>query len=129
MDASVVAAMAKWPNVPDCRGWLSLDRRGQWRLQGSVVRHAGLAEFGENLPGGLAHPALGAIALDRAADALGGREADAHEGIVVAARTRLNDDGPLRGRGGLGAGEKLAALLQSLDQGGGVRHPDTPGRT
>jgi len=45
MDASVIAAMAKWPNVPDCRGWLSLDRRGQWRLQGSVVRHAGLAEF------------------------------------------------------------------------------------
>lgn len=45
MDPSVVAAMAKWPNVPDCRGWLSLDRRGQWRLQDSPVRHAGLAEF------------------------------------------------------------------------------------
>ncbi len=45
MDNSVIAAMAKWPNVPDCRGWLSLDRRGQWRLQGSPVRHAGLAEF------------------------------------------------------------------------------------
>ena len=45
MDASVIAAIAKWPNVPDCRGWLSLDRRGQWRLQGSPVRHAGLAEF------------------------------------------------------------------------------------
>ena len=45
MDPSVIAAMAKWPNVPDCRGWLSLDRRGQWRLQGSPVRHAGLADF------------------------------------------------------------------------------------
>ena len=45
MDDTVIAAMAKWPNVPDCRGWLSLDRRGQWRLQGSPVRHAGLAEF------------------------------------------------------------------------------------
>lgn len=45
MDPSVIAAMAKWPNVPDCRGWLSLDRRGQWRLQGSPVAHAGLAEF------------------------------------------------------------------------------------
>lgn len=45
MDPSVVAAMAKWPNVPDCSGWLSLDRRGQWRLQGSPVAHAGLAEF------------------------------------------------------------------------------------
>ncbi len=45
MDPSVIAAMAKWPDVPDCRGWLSLDRRGQWRLQGSPVVHAGLAEF------------------------------------------------------------------------------------
>lgn len=45
MDASVIAAMAKWPNVPDCRDWLSLDRRGQWRLQGSPVRHEGLAAF------------------------------------------------------------------------------------
>jgi len=45
MDPSVAAAMAKWPNVPDCHGWLSLDRRGQWRLQGSPVRHAGLADF------------------------------------------------------------------------------------
>lgn len=45
MDSAVIAAMAKWPNVPDCHGWLSLDRRGQWRLQGSPVVHAGLAEF------------------------------------------------------------------------------------
>ncbi len=52
MDPSVIAAMSKWPNVPDCRGWLSLDRRGQWRLQGSPVRHAGLAEFiGRNYEG------------------------------------------------------------------------------
>lgn len=45
MDPSVIAAMAKWPDVPDCRGWLSLDRRGQWRLQGSPVAHAALAGF------------------------------------------------------------------------------------
>lgn len=45
MDPSVVAAMAKWPNVPDCHGWLSLDRRGRWRLQGKPVSHTGLAEF------------------------------------------------------------------------------------
>lgn len=45
MDASVLAAMAKWPNVPDCHGWLSLDRRGTWRLQGNPVAHAGLSEF------------------------------------------------------------------------------------
>jgi hypothetical protein len=45
MDPSVIAAMAKWPDVPDCHGWLSLDRRGRWRLQGKPVSHAGLAEF------------------------------------------------------------------------------------
>ena len=35
----------KWPNVPACFGWLSLDRRGNWRLQGERVTHAGLIEF------------------------------------------------------------------------------------
>lgn len=39
------AANVKWPNVPACYGWLSLDRRGNWRLKGEVVRHAGLAAF------------------------------------------------------------------------------------
>lgn len=34
--------MAKWPNVPACYGWLSLDRRGRWRLQGKPVTHPGL---------------------------------------------------------------------------------------
>ncbi len=32
MDEMVRAALAKWPNVPDCYGWLALDQRGQWRL-------------------------------------------------------------------------------------------------
>lgn len=36
------AALAKWPNVPACYGWLSLDCRGTWRLQGEPVSHAGL---------------------------------------------------------------------------------------
>ena len=35
----------KWPNVPACFGWLSLDRRGNWRLQGERVTHAGLIEL------------------------------------------------------------------------------------
>ncbi len=37
--------MAKWPNVPACYGWLSLDRRGGWRFQGERVTHAGLTAF------------------------------------------------------------------------------------
>ncbi|HEX5393673.1 MAG TPA: DUF2946 family protein [Rhodocyclaceae bacterium] len=45
MDSAVQAALAKWPNVPACYGWLSLDRRGQWRLQSDPVRHAGLIAF------------------------------------------------------------------------------------
>ena len=36
-----LSAIAKWPNVPACYDWLSLDRRGDWRLQGERVTHQG----------------------------------------------------------------------------------------
>lgn len=36
---------SRWPNVPACYGWLSLDRRGNWCLQGERVTHPGLAAF------------------------------------------------------------------------------------
>ena len=39
------SAIAKWPNVPACYEWLSLDRRGHWRLQGQPVTHRGLIDF------------------------------------------------------------------------------------
>lgn len=45
MDEAVLRSLVRWPNVPACYGWLSLDRGGSWRLQGEVVRHRGLAEF------------------------------------------------------------------------------------
>ncbi len=32
MDDLVKQALAKWPNVPDCTGWLLLDARGRWRV-------------------------------------------------------------------------------------------------
>lgn len=40
MDAQVIAAMARWPNVPAVYGWLSLTESGQWRLhpQGDAIR-------------------------------------------------------------------------------------------
>ena len=38
-------AGAKWPDVPACYDWLSLDRRGDWRLQGERVTHRGLIDF------------------------------------------------------------------------------------
>ena len=39
------SAIARWPNVPACYEWLSLDRRGDWRLQGERIMHRGLIEF------------------------------------------------------------------------------------
>ena len=40
-----LSAIAKWPNVPACYDWLSLDRRGCWRLQGERITHGGLIAF------------------------------------------------------------------------------------
>lgn len=63
MDDIVKQAMAKWPNVPACYGWLGLDARGNWYMRddaaqaagafasgragakGSVLRHDKLIEF------------------------------------------------------------------------------------
>ena len=39
MDVRVLRAMAKWPNVPAVYGWVTLDRRGRWRLDGGLVRN------------------------------------------------------------------------------------------
>ena len=41
MDEIVKAAMAKWPHVPDCRGWLGLDARGDWYLRDDACQAAG----------------------------------------------------------------------------------------
>ena len=43
MDEIVKQAMAKWPRVPHCYGWLALDRRGAWRMRDERVQHLGLA--------------------------------------------------------------------------------------
>lgn len=59
MDDIVKQALAKWPNVPDCYGWLGLDARGRWWLRddaaqaagpfplskGELLQHAKLLEF------------------------------------------------------------------------------------
>jgi hypothetical protein len=41
MDDIVKQAMAKWPNVPDCYGWLGLDARGAWRMRDERAQHLG----------------------------------------------------------------------------------------
>lgn len=41
MDDIVRQAMAKWPNVPDCYGWLGLDARGRWYLRDAQAQAHG----------------------------------------------------------------------------------------
>jgi hypothetical protein len=41
MDDIVKAAMAKWPNVPDCHGWLGLDGRGRWWMRDAAAQALG----------------------------------------------------------------------------------------
>lgn len=41
MDDIVKQALVKWPNVPDCYGWLGLDARGHWYLRDDQVQAAG----------------------------------------------------------------------------------------
>lgn len=42
MDEIVRQAMAKWPNVPHCYGWLALDARGNWRMRDEHCQAQGL---------------------------------------------------------------------------------------
>jgi len=41
MDDIVKQAMAKWPNVPYCYGWLALDARGAWRMRDEAAQRTG----------------------------------------------------------------------------------------
>jgi hypothetical protein len=55
MDEQVLRSLIKWPDVPDCFGWLALDRRGQWRMRnefaqqnklpGQTITHVALNDF------------------------------------------------------------------------------------
>ena len=52
MDADVLAAIAKWPNVPAVFGWLGLTARGEWRLKGQPIDNAAIRAFiGRNYAG------------------------------------------------------------------------------
>lgn len=41
MDDIVKQALAKWPNVPDCYGWLGVDARGRWFMRDDAAQAAG----------------------------------------------------------------------------------------
>ncbi|EYC49684.1 hypothetical protein AZ34_00475 [Hylemonella gracilis str. Niagara R] len=47
MDDIVRQAMAKWPNVPDCYGWLGLDARGNWWMRDDRAQAAGAFDSGQ----------------------------------------------------------------------------------
>jgi len=66
MDDIVKQALAKWPDVPNCYGWLALDARGHWRMRDERAQHL-------DLPGDkLANAALvGFINRNYAADERG----------------------------------------------------------
>ena len=49
MDDIVKQAMAKWPNVPHCYGWLGLDARGNWYMRDD--RTQAIGPFASRLPG------------------------------------------------------------------------------
>ena len=45
IDKSVQKAMAKWPDVPECFGWLSLNRRAEWSIKGEKIHHTNTQRF------------------------------------------------------------------------------------
>ena len=45
MDADVLAAIAKWPDVPAVFGWLALTARGEWRLKGQPIENTAIRAF------------------------------------------------------------------------------------
>ena len=49
MDDIVKQAMTKWPNVPDCYGWLGLDVRGDWYMRDDAAQACGA--FSSGRPG------------------------------------------------------------------------------
>jgi hypothetical protein len=74
MDDLVRQAMAKWPSVPDCYGWLGLDARGHWYMRDDAAQAQG--SFASGQPGAkgsrLQHEKLMAfIERNYAADAQG----------------------------------------------------------
>lgn len=45
MDDQVLRGLARWPNVPAVYGWLQLDRRGTWLLQGDPVHNRVVSDY------------------------------------------------------------------------------------
>ena len=44
MEEWVLRALKRWPNVPALYGWLKLDRRGRWMIQGELITRPQIIE-------------------------------------------------------------------------------------
>lgn len=71
MDDLVKQAMTKWPNVPDCYGWLGLDTRGHWYMRDDHAQ--ALGAFAESKGSRLTHEKLIAFIGRNYASDSGGR--------------------------------------------------------
>ena len=141
MDDDVIKAMARWPNVPAVYGWLSLDRRGRWRLHplgnvaaggpGELVTHPGVLAFFNRNYGHEGQdwfvqngPQRVYVRLDaapfllRLADTGPGLQAHTGQPAGPVSHWWLNEDGQLYATTGLGPGmiedRDLAPLLDRL---------------
>jgi hypothetical protein len=142
MDDIVNAAMAKWPNVPHCYGWLGLDARGNWYMRDDRCQAAGPfallpGETGTASKGSLLrHDKLIAfIGRNCAADAGGqwffqnGPQRVYLELEVTPWVWRLQPDGRVLSHSGLDAGavhsswvDELGRLYLVTDLGAGLVH-------
>ncbi len=123
MDSVVARAMAKWPNVPAVYGWLSLDRRGNWRIKDERITNPALRDFiGRNYDADSAgrwyfqngpQRVYVTLAYTPLVVRCEGNELIDHCGRPFAARTAYADDeGSV-----LMAGERGIALLDDRDLG------------
>lgn len=123
MDEIVRKAMEKWPNVPALYGWLGLDRRGRWLLQGKVIERQPLIDFiGRNYAGDeqgrwyfqngpqRAYIALAYTPWVLRSDAEGGLLAHTGEAVHAVTGAWLDEDGSL-----LLEWERGIALLDDAD--------------
>jgi Protein of unknown function (DUF2946) len=139
MDAAVIASMTKWPNVPDCYGWLHLDAQGRWLMgevdgeqKPSIVAHEGLKGFmNRNYVRPLASPHEGCWALQNGPQrvwltlALAPLIVRLHAGIAMAhteqvvniARVLLADDGVVYFITNLGPAALESASMYAFSQG------------
>ncbi|HEY0973076.1 MAG TPA: DUF2946 family protein [Solimonas sp.] len=138
MEDWVERALARWPNVPALFGWLSLDRRGRWRIRGETISRPQIIDtFNRNYAGD-EHgrwyfqngPQRGYLELVRAPLLLhvdpAGETLHTHTGLAVTqiARADLDEDGGLWLRTEHGPAALLddegAWLLERLETGDGL---------